>query len=195
MSKSVARKSVAQARRLVDVRVFVIASVLLVAAFVMLASTAVRAAPPHDDIRCLAQTIYFEARGEPDTGKLAVGHVVMNRVLDRRFPADVCEVVRQGGEERRYLCQFTWWCDGRSDTPQNVKSWDRSLMFARMIYWGFTQDPTDGALWYHADYVAPYWKDSFKQGPKIGRHIFYVRVGEKPVQTARRQDPVFDGIF
>ena len=195
MSKNVARKSAAQARSLVDIRVLAIASVLIVAAFVMLASTAVRAAAPHDDIHCLAQTIYFEARGEPDTGKLAVGHVVMNRVLDRRFPADVCEVVRQGGEERRYLCQFTWWCDGRSDTPQDAKLWGRSLMFARMIYWGFTQDPTGGALWYHADYVAPYWRTAFKQGPKIGRHIFYVRVGGQPIQTARRENPIFDSIF
>ena len=195
MSKSVARKSVAQTRSLIDSRVFAIASFLLVAAYVVLVSTSVRAAEPHDDIRCLAQTIYFEARGEPDTGKLAVGHVVMNRVLDRRFPTDVCEVVRQGGEERRYLCQFTWWCDGRSDTPRDVRAWDQSLMFARMIYWGFTQDPTGGALWYHADYVAPYWKDAFKRGPKIGRHIFYARDGGESVRTARAEDPIFDGIF
>ena len=50
---------------------------------------------------------------------------------------------------------------------------DISVKIAREIYSGESTDPTNGALWYHADYVSPYWKDSFVQGPKIGQHIFY----------------------
>ncbi|MHA1599494.1 MAG: cell wall hydrolase [Alphaproteobacteria bacterium] len=128
---------------------------------------------PRDEISCLALNIYHEARGEPDEGKLAVGHVVMNRVLSSRFPSTVCDVVRQGGEVRRYRCQFSWWCDGRSDKPRNKKDWQSSSEFALAIYWSQTEDPTDGALWYHADYVSPNWRKDFVQGPKIGRHIFY----------------------
>src|SRR5438093_4776081 len=73
-----------------------------------------RAASDADDgqeIDCLALTIYHEARGESERGKLAVGHVVMNRTRSALFPASVCDVVRQGGQQRD-RCQFSWWCDG-----------------------------------------------------------------------------------
>ena len=66
---------------------------------------------PRDEISCLALNIYFEARNEPNEGKLAVSHVVMNRVMSSRFPGTVCKVIQQGGEIRRYRCQFSWWCD------------------------------------------------------------------------------------
>lgn len=136
---------------------------------------------PSDEIACLALNIYFEARGEPDEGKQAVGHVVMNRVASEHFPGTVCDVVRQGGELRRYRCQFTWWCDGRSDKPRNRRDWEISNEVALSVYWGRSEDPTDGALWYHADYVSPSWRHKFAEGPKIGRHIFY----RQPDQEAR----------
>jgi len=130
-------------------------------------------ADPRAEVTCLALNIYFEARSEPVEGKLAVGHVVMNRVASDRFPATVCDVVRQGGEVRRHRCQFSWWCDGQSDRPRNRAEWRRSMQLALEIYWGMSKDPTDGALWYHADYVDPNWRTSLVEGPKIGRHIFY----------------------
>ncbi len=126
------------------------------------------------ELHCLALNIYHEARGEPESGKRAVGHVVMNRVTDRRFPTSVCQVVRQGGERRRNRCQFSWWCDGRSDRPRNASAWRDSLSVAQMINLGKTQDPTGGALWYHADSVRPKWANIFKSQGKIGRHIFYI---------------------
>ena len=121
----------------------------------------------------MALNIYFEARSEPETGQLAVGHVVMNRVASTRFPGTVCGVIQQGGELRRYRCQFSWWCDGRSDIPGNKRLWEKSAELALKVYWGRTVDPTEGALWYHADYVKPTWRKAFERGPKIGRHIFY----------------------
>ncbi|HEY5597982.1 MAG TPA: cell wall hydrolase [Kiloniellales bacterium] len=124
------------------------------------------------DVECLALTIYFEARGESDTGQLAVAHVVMNRVADPLFPAAVCNVVQQGGK-LALGCQFTWWCDELSDVPTDRRAWERSQALARRVYWNYSKDPTAGALWYHADYVTPYWRRGFTQGPKIGRHIFY----------------------
>lgn len=124
-------------------------------------------------LTCLALNIYFEARSEPLDGMLAVGHVVMNRVADRKFPNSICGVVRQGGDVVRHRCQFSWWCDGRSDQPRNAAAWDAARLVAWYIFNGYTEDPTDGALWYHADYVAPDWRDAYLRGPQIGRHIFY----------------------
>ncbi len=125
------------------------------------------------ELTCLSLNIYHEARGEPGSGQTAVAHVVMNRVADRRFPSSVCEVVRQGGELTKHGCQFSWWCDGRSDRPRNGRSWQETEEIARSVYWGLSKDPTKGALWYHADYVSPYWSRVFTKGPKIGSHIFY----------------------
>jgi spore germination cell wall hydrolase CwlJ-like protein len=139
-------------------------------------------ADPRDEISCLALNIYFEARGESDKGKLAVSHVVMNRVLSDRFPSTVCEVIQQGGEIRRYRCQFSWWCDGLSDKPRSKQDWQRSSEIALAVYWGQTSDPTGGALWYHADYVSPAWRNDFVQVKTIGRHIFYK---EKPNRRYR----------
>lgn len=107
-----------------------------------------------DEITCLAQNIYFEARSEPVDGMLAVGHVVLNRLASNRFPDTVCKVVRQGGDQRRHRCQFSWWCDGRSDQTHNKVAWNSARLIAWFVYNGQTQDPTGGALWYHADYVS-----------------------------------------
>ena len=127
------------------------------------------------DLDCLAMNIYHEARNEPKVGKLAVGHVVMNRVFDRRFPGTVCEVVMQGGQERHNYCQFSWWCDGKDDQPLNQRAWVESQYLASRIFSGSHKDPTGGALWYHADYVNPSWSKTLVQGPQIGRHKFYQR--------------------
>jgi spore germination cell wall hydrolase CwlJ-like protein len=145
-------------------------------------------AAPAGEIECLALNIYFEARGESETGQLAVGHVVMNRVNSKRFPSTVCDVVQQGGELRRHRCQFSWWCDGRSDTPRNKRLWEKSAELALNVYWGRSADPTEGALWYHADYVKPYWRKVFERGPKIGRHIFYSQAPRKTQVASRVRD-------
>jgi hypothetical protein len=125
------------------------------------------------ELHCLALNIYFEARNEPEAGKHAVGHVVMNRVAHKRFPQSICRVIRQGGERRRHRCQFSWWCDGQSDRPRDWTAWTESRRIAAVIYTGASQDPTEGALWYHADYVKPKWRYDYRRGPKIGRHVFY----------------------
>lgn len=125
------------------------------------------------ELTCLALNIYFEARSEPLKGMLAVGHVVLNRVAHRSFPDSICDVIRDGGEVVRHRCQFSWWCDGRSDRPRNAAAWDAARLVAWFVYKGYTDDPTDGALWYHADYVEPFWRNAYLRGPQIGRHIFY----------------------
>ena len=131
------------------------------------------------EIECLALNVYFESRGESVRGRHAVANVTMNRVFDEAFPNTVCEVVRQGAMDgrkaRRNSCQFSWWCDGRSDRPVDQRAWENSLEIAQTVYWDRSRDPTDGALWFHAQYVDPKWASSFDRGPQIGKHLFYKR--------------------
>ena len=133
--------------------------------------------PAPTDLRssldCLALNIYHEARGEPFKGRVAVGQVVMNRVAHPRFPGEVCSVITDGGEWPKGHCQFSWWCDGRSDRPRDTVAWRESRTLARDILLGVHGDPTAGALWYHATTVSPLWRRDFIEGPQIGRHIFY----------------------
>lgn len=140
-----------------------------------------------NEIQCLALNVYFEARSESIEGQYAVGHVVMNRVAHSGFPNSICGVVKQGGEEPRNRCQFSWWCDGRSDKPANHKVWLKSLSRAYDIYLGQVNDPTQGALWYHADYVSPRWSKYLTMVTKIGQHLFYQ--DRKPVTFAMNQTP------
>ncbi len=126
------------------------------------------------ELDCLALNIYHEARGEPAEGQLAVAHVVLNRATDQRFPDHVCDVVKDGGEEILHRCQFSWWCDGRSDRPADTGAWQTSRQMALAALTGSTPDPTYGALWYHADYVQPYWAAQKTLVTSIGRHIFYL---------------------
>jgi hypothetical protein len=137
-----------------------------------------------EELRCLALTIYHEARGEPQRGRLAVGHVVMNRTRSSGFPARVCEVVQEGGE-RLHRCQFSWWCDGRSDQPGDDDALRDSVALAQQIYRGCTTDPTRGALWYHSTAVAPAWSESFGRGTRIGRHVFYRGSSDLPARIER----------
>lgn len=142
------------------------------------------------ELRCLALNVYWEARSEPIAGQFAVAAVTLNRAEDPRFPQDVCEVVRDGGEAQRHRCQFSWWCDGKQDTPLEKRAWNRAMMVARLVYAGAVSDPTNGALWYHADYVEPTWAKVKSATARIGRHIFYVypKPGETEVSSVSQGD-------
>ena len=129
------------------------------------------ALPPDSEIECLAKTIYFEARGEPDSGQRAVAAVVLNRVRNPAFPDTICEVVHQGGEDTRH-CQFSWWCDGLSDEPRDQRAWTRAQRVARAMLLG-AEDPTHGALYFHSVRVRPYWSASLDRTTRIGRHVYY----------------------
>ena len=130
-----------------------------------------RAALHPEQKRCLAQAVYFEARGEPEEAKKAVAAVVLNRVRDPQFPDTPCDVVRQGGEKGP--CQFSWWCDGRSDWPRDPNSWREALRVADLVARDPRQDPTQGALYFHREDVHPDWRTAFEPVAEIGRHIYY----------------------
>ncbi len=149
--------------------------VIAMSAVVLLAATSVGiAAKRHADgeLECLALNIYFESRGEPHDGQTAVAQVVMNRVDDDRFPGTVCAVIQQGGKDTED-CQFSWWCDRHGDRPKHKADWKLARDIARTVYWGWSEDLTGGALWYHATYVKAYWRGQYEKGPTIGNHIFY----------------------
>ncbi len=123
--------------------------------------------------RCMTIALYFEARSEPETGQIAVGQVVMNRVRSPDYPDTICGVVYQGSH-RRTGCQFSFTCDGKVDKPNNKSQWKRSKRLANQVLTGQTWLKSIGhATHYHADYVAPRWRRKMRRLKKIGRHIFY----------------------
>jgi spore germination cell wall hydrolase CwlJ-like protein len=137
-----------------------------------------------EEIECLALNAYFEAGIEGYAGKLAVSNVVINRVKSPNFPDTICGVVQQGryhanGQPKRNQCQFSWWCDGKSDNPYEGQAWEDSKKIALDVYASNLNnansplDITEGSLYYHADYVVPYWAKSMKRVVKIDTHIFY----------------------
>ncbi|MCH8189050.1 MAG: cell wall hydrolase [Proteobacteria bacterium] len=122
--------------------------------------------------RCMAQAIYFEARGEPFEGQLAVAQVILNRVRDKRYPNEICAVVFEN-ETWRDRCQFSFACDGRSDRPKDFSAWVSAIKTARMVGTGHMRDVTYASTHYHAEYVKPEWAARFHRTVKIGRHYFY----------------------
>ena len=142
-----------------------------------------------EELKCLALNIYFEAGVESNAGKMAVANVVFNRVDSDKFPNNICDVVHQGPTKPswkdpnvqvpvRNMCQFSWWCDGKKDIPYEGEAWENSKAIATTLLTmrekgELSLDITDGAMYYHADYVTPYWAKSFIKTAKIDAHIFY----------------------
>jgi len=115
---------------------------------------------------CLTEAIYFEARGEPWNGQLAVANVVLNRVNHPKFPQSICDVIQQKH-------QFSYYWDGLPKTVQDPKAWHVAGQVAKMAMEGFVLDDIQNATFYHATHVRPKWSASFKETAQIGRHIFY----------------------
>jgi spore germination cell wall hydrolase CwlJ-like protein len=127
-------------------------------------------------LRCLAEGIYFEARSEPISGKLAVGRVILNRVKSKAYPDTICDVVYQN-RERRNRCQFSFACDGKPDTIKERAEWNEILLHAAWLMADGAKDGIPSKLQvsthYHADYVSPGWSKRLTLAGQIGRHVFY----------------------
>lgn len=119
-------------------------------------------------IRCLAENIYHEARGEPRAGQIAVGNVVMNRVRSSRFPDTPCEVIRQ---RHGRTCQFSWVCYNRQ--VNNLSIYNSIYNIAESIYNRSIEDNTGGAQFFHSISVTPSWSRVYVRTVRIGSHIFY----------------------
>ncbi len=124
--------------------------------------------------KCLAQALYFEARGETVKGQFAVAEVILNRAASPRFPDSVCEVIRQGTGQR-YRCQFTYNCDGRAETIAEPRAYDRVGKVAKIMLDGAARNLTGGATFYHTRAVRPSWARKFMRTAAIGQHLFYRR--------------------
>ena len=124
-------------------------------------------------LTCLALNVYYEARSEPMDGQYAVAHVVLNRVADDSFPDDACKVVKQGYHKGKHRCQFSWYCDGKSDRPTERRAWLDSQLVAHKVVHGYVKDNTDGSIYYHANYVRPFWSKHYEHTVTLGSHIFY----------------------
>jgi spore germination cell wall hydrolase CwlJ-like protein len=120
-------------------------------------------------IQCMTENAYFEAKGEPTKGIIAVNNVVLNRVNDNRFPNTPCGVINQ---RTKRVCQFSWKCE-RGKRVRDWNKYNEIRGIVENVYLGNTSDVTRGAKFYHADYVKPYWSKVFQKTTKIGAHIFY----------------------
>lgn len=134
------------------------------------------------DRECLAKNIYFEAKNQSLTGQMAVGIVTLKRVESNRFPNTICGVVTQtrhthaNGFPVKHKCQFSWYCDGKKDTPINPESWElaQHVAGALLSKESSIADITNGADHYHADYInPPVWTSQMVKVARIENHIFY----------------------
>jgi spore germination cell wall hydrolase CwlJ-like protein len=123
--------------------------------------------------KCLAEALYFEARGESVIGQFAVAEVIINRANSSKFPNTICGVVNQGANKSRYKCQFTYMCDGLYERVDDKFSFSRAGKIAGMTLWDVNINLTKGALYYHAKSVNPSWSKKLVRTGIIGDHKFY----------------------
>jgi len=143
--------------------------------------------PKNTDLDCLAQNIYFESRSESQADQIAVGQVVLNRVKSPKYPNNVCEVIRQGPTYNwtenfpvKHKCQFSWYCDGKSDNIKDISAWRHAKAIAGVLLSmpDMVPNVVEDATHYHAHYVKPHWADYLEKVTRIDGHIFYRIVNE-----------------
>lgn len=141
----------------------------------------------YKEMECLAMNIYHESRSDNMAGRYAVADVTLNRVASTTYPNTICEVTRQAklsewhlerGMEVpvRHKCQFSWFCDGKEDTPLDNDSWQDALLISKVTMKnGEYRGITEGATHYHATYVLPKWSKGRNMHlvGRIGAHVFY----------------------
>lgn len=134
------------------------------------------------DQECLALNAYYESRNQSYVGMIAVTQTVLNRVEDTRFPNTICDVVKQGrlsaplGEPIRIgQCQFSWYCDGLSDTPTDDVAWETAQRKSTHAFYlhSMGYDLTEGSTHYHSTSVYPDWADTLTRIGQVDDHIFY----------------------
>lgn len=128
------------------------------------------------ELECLALNMYHEARGEGSRGMLAVGYVTVNRTQTQGFPKTICGVVHEGvyrnGKIVYRRCQFSWYCDGRSDKATNLAQYEQAHNLARAILTGQASNPVGKSVFFHNGQVKPRWRRVVFQC-RIGGHRFY----------------------
>lgn len=131
--------------------------------------------------RCLAEAMYYEARGEGVEGQMAIAEVVFHRLHHRGYPGSICGVVYQGVSDDGG-CQFSFVCNGEMLRRKSLADWARAKLLAAKILSGSAHlgNLTDGATSFHAIDVEPDWSSNLERTVQIGNHIFY-----KPLPRTR----------
>jgi spore germination cell wall hydrolase CwlJ-like protein len=149
------------------------------------------AAKTQRETKCLAEAVYYEARGESLAGQMAVAEVIVNRTRSGDYPSTMCGVVYQGST-RSTGCQFTFTCDGSLYKEPRGASWARSEMIAAQVMMGMARPITHRATHYHTNEINPYWSASLVETTRIGSHVFYripTRAEKRAEQVARISVP------
>jgi len=148
---------------------------------------------------CLAENVYHEAKGENLAGKSAVAHVTLNRVAHKKYPNTICGVTKQAKLRTNWrgyevpiigMCQFSWYCDGKSDDIQvvykksypgkpigpNMEAWKQSVQVSLLAMYGTTIDPTSGATHYYNHNISqPSWGQVYPVVAVLSNHTFLLR--------------------
>jgi spore germination cell wall hydrolase CwlJ-like protein len=124
-----------------------------------------------DDLTCLTQAVYYEARSESLQGQEAVAQVVMNRTASGAYASSVCGVVFERNSNN--VCQFSFACDGSMDRPLEPGAWEAAHTVAKQALGGFVYKPLRDAMHFHATWVQPAWSWQIPRLQRIGGHIFY----------------------
>jgi len=134
------------------------------------------------ELYCMTEALYWEGRNQDGVSIAAIGNVILNRAANEDFPDSVCDVVHQGpldgSKMTLHRCQFSYYCDGKSDKPSDnileQRAWAFSEIIAELLLRGEVQDFTHGSTYYHADYVDPFWNKVYTEVAQLGDHKFYV---------------------
>lgn len=154
------------------------------------AHVAVAALPPpaitrDEQSECLAEVLYYEARGEGTEGEKAVAEVVLQRTRDQNYPRTICGVVFEGAQPNNRTCQFSFACDGALRRPKDRTAWESVRKLADAIVSGAVKlaGETRHAIAYHNIDVRPAWAELMVETAQIGNHVFYRR-DPQPAQHA-----------
>ena len=130
------------------------------------------------EISCLAEAVYFEARSESIVGQIAVAQVVMNRFDLAMGTSTICSIVKQAkldkdGKPLKHMCQFSYYCDGKSETIRNMEAYHQASVVAAMVIAGVGIEDLRDAVYYVGVGSSPSWLKHMVFVKRVGNHLFY----------------------
>ena len=151
----------------------ILSGIITMSVMIGILSVAMMAPPVVDkeQHKCLALNIYHESRSESLQGQIAVAQVTINRVAHDHWPSTICEVVYDP-------MQFSWVHLLEDHSASEARAWQKASIIARDVMIGNVEDPTHGAVFYHANYVDPDWAEFLDLSKVIGNHLFYTWDGD-----------------
>ncbi len=139
------------------------------------------------DLDCLAEAVYYEARGESAAGQAAVAQVVLNRARHPNYPKSVCGVVFQGGFAGD--CQFSFVCDGAMSRPVEPTAWRQARQIAARALSGYVMTSVGRALNFHVSPTGTARDAAPGTVAQLGRHVFFVAVNRSVAAPPRHEEP------